>query len=79
MAVATMQLALLPPRPGRLSVRFTLRERRRLAFPATPGLLQQRFQLSDPSVPRGQHLDKLGDLRLKRRYPLLCLHTARAN
>ena len=79
MTMAAMQRAALPARTGRLDVRFTLRERRRLAFPATPRLLQQRLQLSDPNVPRRHHPDQLGDLRLQHRNPLPQLHNPRFN
>ena len=35
MAMTAVRLALLPSRPGRLVVRFALRERRHLTLPAT--------------------------------------------
>jgi hypothetical protein len=79
MTMTTMGLALLAARTGRLNIRITLRERRRLAFPATPGLLQQRLQLSDPTVPRRHHRDQHSDPRLKRCDPLVRLHTPRSN
>ena len=53
MAVAAVVLALLAPGPGRLVLRFTLGERRRLALARPALLLQQLLQLGDASVPGG--------------------------
>ena len=58
----------------RLWVRATGKALAKLAA----GMLEQRLQIDDPSVPCRQRGDEFGDLGLKRRDPVLHVHNPRS-